>query len=382
MAIGVDSVTGRGMRGTPAPSPGVNLSVAVTLGRNDFELQAIFDVPAGESVAILGPNGAGKSTLLALVAGLLTPDSGTVEVGGRLLSRATPFLLTAPEKRRVGLMGQDPLLFPHLSALENIAFGPRSRGWSRVRARAGAREWLERMELAPLESRRPYELSGGQRQRVALARALAAEPEILLLDEPLGALDARTAPDIRQVLRTHLRDSGTTSLLVTHDVLDAAVLADRVLVLEGGRIVDDGPTGAVLTAPRSAFGATLAGLNVVDGIVQRTAASGDAAELRTENGLLLHGIAADDVRSADPAAAIFRPAAVSVYLVLPGGSPRNHWRTSVSTMEPGTSAVRLRTVAPAVAADVTPAAVAELGLFPGSPVYLSVKATELHIHRR
>lgn len=382
MAIGVDSVTGRGMRGTPAPSPGVNLSLAVTLGRNDFELQAIFDVPAGESVAILGPNGAGKSTLLALVAGLLTPDSGTVEVGGRLLSRATPFLLTAPEKRRVGLMGQDPLLFPHLSALENIAFGPRSRGWSRVRARAGAREWLERMELAPLESRRPYELSGGQRQRVALARALAAEPEILLLDEPLGALDARTAPDIRQVLRTHLRDSGTTSLLVTHDVLDAAVLADRVLVLEGGRIVDDGPTGAVLTAPRSAFGATLAGLNVVDGIVQRTAASGDAAELRTENGLLLHGIAADDVRSADPAAAIFRPAAVSVYLVLPGGSPRNHWRTSVSTMEPGTSAVRLRTVAPAVAADVTPAAAAELGLFPGSPVYLSVKATELHIHRR
>jgi len=370
------------MRGTPAPSPGVDLCVAVTLARNDFELQATFDVPAGESVAILGPNGAGKSTLLALVAGLLTPDSGTVEVGGRLLSRATPFLLTAPEKRRVGLMGQDPLLFPHLSALENIAFGPRSRGWSRVRATAGAREWLERMELAPLESRRPSKLSGGQRQRVALARALAAEPEILLLDEPLGALDARTAPDIRQVLRTHLRDSGTTSLLVTHDVLDAAVLADRVLVLEGGRIVDDGPTGAVLTAPRSAFGATLAGLNVVDGIVQRTAASGEAAELRTENGLLLHGIAADDVRSADPAAAIFRPAAVSVYLVLPGGSPRNHWRTNVSTMEPGTSAVRLRTVAPAVAADVTPAAVAELGLFPGSPVYLSVKATELHIHRR
>jgi molybdate transport system ATP-binding protein len=280
-------------------------------------------------------------------------------------------------------MGQDPLLFPHLSALENIAFGPRSQGRSRSHSRAAALEWLERMDLGPLASRRPAQLSGGQRQRVALARALAAEPELLLLDEPLGALDAETAPEIRQVLRRHLRDSGTTSLLVTHDVLDAAVLTDRVLVLERGEIVDDGPTAAVLAAPRSTFGAALAGVNLINGTAVTTTSAGSGAELSTQDGWLLSGIAADDLVSGAPAAAIFRPASVSVFLQLPGGSPRNHWPARIAVLEPGTAAVRLRTTGGrAVAADVTPAAVADLGLTQGLEVFLSVKATEVLIHRR
>lgn len=361
------------------------LSVAVSVQRQDFAVQAAFEVPAGETVAILGPNGAGKSTVLAMLAGLLTPDSGRVVLDGRLLTRSGegPLTTVPPERRRVGLMGQDPLLFPHLSALENVAFGPRSQGRSRGVSRALALRWLERMGLDGFGARRPAQLSGGQRQRVALARALAAEPALLLLDEPLGALDAQTVPEIRQVLRTHLRATGTTSLLVTHDVLDAAVLADRVIVLERGRIVDDGPTASVLSAPRSSYGATLAGLNVVAGTTNGRAAAGDQAELATSGGLLLQGIAADGLTPGDTGAAVFRPSAVSVFLSLPGGSPRNHWSARIAALEPGTAAIRLRTDGPAeVAVDLTPAAVAEMRLAPGTVVFLTVKATEVLIHQR
>ncbi len=361
------------------------LAVSVALARREFTVTADFTVQAGESVAVLGPNGAGKSTVLAMLAGLIAPDSGTISLDGRALTQigSARRFLVPPELRRVGLMGQDPLLFPHLSALENVAFGPRSQGRPRAAARLVAGEWLDRMGLAGLASRRPAELSGGQRQRVALARALAAEPEVLLLDEPLGALDAQTVPEIRQVLRTYLLETGTTSLMVTHDVLDAAVLADRVIVLERGQVVDDGPTAWVLTAPRSSFGATLAGLNLLGGVVTDATGKGEGAELTTPSGFRLTGIAAEDFTPAAAAAAVFRPSSVAVFMETPTGSPRNHWPVVIASMEPGTAAVRLRTSGvPEVAVDVTPAAVAEMGLAPGMSVYLSVKATEVLIHRR
>jgi molybdate transport system ATP-binding protein len=280
-------------------------------------------------------------------------------------------------------MSQDPLLFPHLSAVENVAFGPRSRGTGRAAARAAAVEQLARMGLDGLADRKPAQLSGGQRQRVALARALAADPELLLLDEPLGALDVQTAPEIRQLLRTWLAAAGTTTVLVTHDVLDAAVLAERVIVFERGAVVDDGPTTTVLTAPRSSFGATLAGLNLVTGTVSESASAGAGASLTTASGLVLTGIAADDLSAGTAGSAIFRPSAVSVFSDAPGGSPRNHWRTEIASLERGTSAVRLRTAsAPEIAVDVTPAAIAEMQLAPGVQVHLSVKATEVTVHAR
>ena len=361
------------------------LSVAVSVQREQFPVTAAFDVPAGETVAVLGPNGAGKSTLLAMLAGLLIPDAGRIVLAGRELTRSGGgrTLLVPPEQRRVGLMGQDPLLFPHLSAVDNVAFGPRSQGRSRSAARTAAVQWLERMGLAGLGSRRPAQLSGGQRQRVALARALAAEPLLLLLDEPLGALDAETVPEIRQVLRTHLRDTGTTSILVTHDVVDAAVLADRLIVLDRGKVVDEGTTSAVLATPKSSFGATLAGLNLIPGTVIDDAVSAGGAAVRTAAGLVLSGVAATPLHCGETAAAVFRPAAVSVFSTAPGGSPRNSWTATIASLEPGSAAVRLRTGGePAVAVDVTPAAVAELGLTPGARVVLSVKATEVVIHQR
>lgn len=358
---------------------------ALSLQRSQFTIRVAIQAEQGESIAVLGPNGSGKSSVLAMLAGLQPPDEGTVLLGTRTLTSVgvgRP-VLVPPEARRIGLMGQDPLLFPHLSALENVAFGLRSQGQPKATARLAAQDWLERVGLSAFGSRRPGQLSGGQRQRVALARALAAEPELLLLDEPLGALDAATVPEIRQVLRTHLKETGTTTLMVTHDVVDVAVLADRVLLLERGEVVDDGPTRTVLTAPRSAFGAALAGLNLVAGTIVDNAVAGTVVTVRTGTGLLLAGIADTPLVAGGPAAAVFRPAAVSVYRSAPGGSPRNHWNATVATVEPGTAAVRLRTGGePAVAADVTPAAVAELGLSPGMSVVLSVKATEVVIHQR
>ena len=361
-----------------------DLSVQVSLARHEFTVAAELEIPAGESVAVLGPNGAGKSTLLSLVAGLLAPDAGQIRLGGRLLTDVDDDrqVLVAPEHRRVGLMGQDPLLFPHLSALENVAFGPRSQGRGRSAARASAGSWLERMGLSAFASLRPAQLSGGQRQRVALARALAAEPHVLLLDEPLGALDAQTVPEIRQVLRTHLRDSGTTSLLVTHDVLDAAVLADRVIVLERGAVVDDGPTRTVLTAPRSSFGATLAGLNLVTGIVAESVPAARGASLTTTYGLVLTGIAAPTCRREMAAAASLPAVAVSVF----GGLARRQPAQSLAHRDRLARAGDRGGPAPDAGArrsrSTSHRPRRRAGLTPGTTVVLSVKATEVMIHQR
>jgi len=394
-------------------APG-RLDAAVTVRRKAFTLDVAVTVEPGEVLAVLGPNGAGKSTLLGALAGLLVPDEGLVRLGGRLLTGGGTFV--PPERRRVGLMGQDPLLFPHLTAVENIAFGPRSQGVSRVRARATAHEWLERLTLAEYGNRRPAQLSGGQRQRVALARALAAEPELLLLDEPLGALDAQTVPEVRQVLRTYLRASGTTTILVTHDVLDAAMLADRVLVLADGAVTDSGSTAAILAAPRSEFSAALAGLNLLTGTADATADEGAVVTVSAV-GASISGLTAERVGAGDAAAVVFPPSAVAVYPQAVAGSPRNSWPAVVTALEPGPSAIRVRLAlgtggstvpvtgavvdsvtgtavdsvtgpgaggeaGAAVSADLTPAAVAELDLSPGSRVFLAVKATEVRVYRR
>lgn len=344
-----------------------------------FTLDVRVDVEPGHVLAVVGPNGAGKSTLLAVLAGLLRPSAGTVHLAGRTLTHVEDggrvLAAVPPEHRGVGLLGQDPRLFPHLSALENVAFGPRAHGRPRTDARADAAAWLDAVGLPDLSARRPGELSGGQRQRVALARALAARPHALLLDEPVAALDATQAPLVRQLLREQVARTGTTTVLVTHDVLDAVVLADRVLVLDAGRAVHHGPTGAVLAAPRDPFTAALAGVNLVVG-------TGDGGGVRAPDGRVLRGT--EPVPDGVAAAAVFAPAAVSVHTEEPAhASPRNVWLTTVVALEPRGAAVGVRTSGrPEVVADVTAASVAELGLRPGTEVWLSVKATEVGVHLR
>src|ERR1700754_3360178 len=235
-----------------------------------------FEVAAGEVVALLGPNGAGKSTSLHVIAGLVRPDRGMVRVGQRVLTDTAAGVHVATHDRRVGLLLQDALLFPHLSVTGNVAFAPRS-------SRAAAAHWLAEVDAAELAERHPRQLSGGQAQRVALARALAADPDVLLLDEPLAGLDVTAATAMRKLLRTKLNRDGRSAVLITHDLLDVLTLADRVLILESGKVVETGSAASVLAAPRSRFGARFAGVNLVSGTAGRDGA------LNTEWGSAWHG---------------------------------------------------------------------------------------------
>ena len=333
-----------------------------------------FDVAAGETVALLGPNGAGKSTVLAVIAGLLRAQKGHVVLDGRPLTvqghedRREVWL--PPHARQVALLAQDPLLFPHLSALENVAFGPRSRGEGRGPSRETARRWLTHVGIDDLADRRPSQLSGGQAQRVAIARALAADPRLLLLDEPIAALDVAVAPAVRQTLRAVLR--GRSAVIVTHDVLDALLLADRVIVIDGGQVVEEGPSAKVLAQPRSAFAARIAGLNLIGG-------TWIAGGLVTADGTRIEGSSADPPpQQGDRAVAVFRPNAVSVFRHPPGGSPRNALEVTVTHLEPLGDRVRVH--AAELSADITPQAAADLDLAPGTTVLFTMKATEIAVY--
>jgi molybdate transport system ATP-binding protein len=326
----------------------------------------------GEKLALMGPNGAGKSSILAILAGLLRPDSGRAELDGSLLFDLGPgsaHTWRPAHARRIALMAQEPLLFPHLSALDNVAFGPRSGGERKRDARATGRDWLEEVDAVHLASRRPGQLSGGQAQRVAIARALAARPQLLLLDEPMAALDVDAAPTLRQVMRRVLTDRA--AVIVTHDVLDALVLAQRIAVVDGGRIVESGPTRDVLSRPRTAFTARIAGLNLVTG-------SAYEAGVRQEGGLVIEGLGASALPAGTPAIAVFSPGAVSIFRQRPHGSPRNVLSVTVTGLEPRGEQVRIR--ADELSADVTAPAVAELDLAPGAEVYFSIKASAVTVY--
>jgi molybdate transport system ATP-binding protein len=343
----------------------VSLDARIVVHRPDWTLDLALQVGDGEVVALLGPNGAGKTTALRVLAGLQPLDAGHVVVDGE------PVTGLPPARRGVGVVFQDHLLFPHLSALENVAFGPRARGVSAAAARETAREWLDRVGVGAHATARPRTLSGGQAQRVALARALAAEPRLLLLDEPLAALDARTRLAVRSDLRRHLASFGGAAVLVTHDPLDAMVLADRIVVVEDGAEVQAGTPAEVARRPRTEYVARLVGLNLLRGV-----AHGHRVEI-DGGGALVTGD-----RSQGPVYAAFRPTAVAVYPERPDGSPRNVWPGLVTAAEPHGDAVRLQVDADGlpVLADCTAGAVAELGLVPGAAVWLSVKASEIEVY--
>ena len=358
-----------------------DLAAEVRLERAEFTLNARFDVEPGEVLAILGPNGAGKSTILGVLSGLLRPEHARVRLGDRVLTDTETGVAVPTHLRRVGLLAQQALLFPHLSAAANVAFGPRCGGVDRREADRVARHWLDEVGVAELADRRPAQLSGGQAQRVALARALAGAPDLLLLDEPLSALDVNSAPAMRALLRRVVRGAGRTTVLVTHHVLDALVLADRVLVLTDGEVVEHGSTREVLTRPRSAFAARVAGLNLVPG-------TADGRGVRTADGVLVSGHGDEPLAEGTSAVAVFSPSAVGVFLEPPKGSPRTTVEVVLDAMEPHGDVVRLRAVPPpggagwvhGLAADVTAAAVADLGLVPGMRLYFTIKATEVAVH--
>ncbi|MQY02182.1 ABC transporter ATP-binding protein [Actinomadura macrotermitis] len=341
------------------------LDARVVVRRGAFDLDLALAAEPGEVVALLGPNGAGKSTALRALAGLVPMAGGHVRVDGADL-RPLP-----PERRGIGMVFQDYLLFPHLSALDNVAFGPRCQGERKAAARRRAAEWLARVGLAEHASSRPRALSGGQAQRVALARALAVEPRLLLLDEPLAALDAHTRLEIRAALGRHLAGFGGAAVLVTHDPLDAMVLADRIVVVERGRLVQQGPPAEVARRPRTDYVARLVGLNLYRG-------RADGHTVVLEEG---HRLDTVDSLQGEVFLA-FSPDAVALYRSRPDGSPRNLWQATIGAVERRGDRVRIRLDGPpfTAAADVTPGAVAELRLTEGSRVWAAVKATETRVY--
>ncbi|MEU4507224.1 ABC transporter permease [Streptomyces sp. NPDC024089] len=347
----------------PAPQERRSLHAEVT-GFDRLTLEAA----PGTTIAVVGPNGAGKTTLLRALLGL------TPRARARLRLGDTDVTELPPHRRQVAWVPQDGALFPHLSALTNTAYGLRAHGVPRAEARQEAQQWLDRLGVGHLAHRRPAQLSGGQAQRVALARALAARPWLLLLDEPLAALDQTTRAHVRHTLRTHLAGFGGVCLIVTHDPVEAVSLADRVLVLDEGRTLQDAPPAEVTRNPRSPWVARMLGRNAWPG----TAAPDGTLALAGGGRLVV----ADTLAEGAAALAIIAPEAVSVHRDRPGGSPRNVWPGTVRELTAVGS--RLRVViasaeAPDLVAEITPEAATELGLVEGTAVWTSVKATEVTV---
>ena len=349
----------------------MSLDARVQLGRGDFSLDLSLDAADGDTIGLLGPNGSGKSTTLRCLAGLDAPQTGRIDIAGVTVVDTTRGIDLPPEQRSVGFVFQDYLLFPHMSVLDNVAFGLRARGEARQSAERRAREWLDRLEIGDLASRKPGRLSGGQAQRVALARALVIEPDLLLLDEPLAALDAGTRASVRSLLRRHLADFHGAVVMVTHDPMDAMVLADRVVVLEDGHAVQAGTPGDVARRPESTYVAQLVGVNLLRGRAHDGVVTLDSGgEIRIAN-----------VAISGPVIVALRPEAISVHLQHPEGSARNVWQSRVSSLEARGDLVRLEVEGPpALTAVITPAAVADLGLHEGADVWLTAKATDLDVY--
>jgi molybdate transport system ATP-binding protein len=349
----------------------MTLAAAIRIRHGDFELDVDITVDDASTVAIVGPNGAGKTTLLRALAGLSAIDAGRIAVDDQVLDCPERNVFAPPERRPVSMVFQAPALFTHLRVIDNVAFGLRARGMARAPARAAARDWLARVDLADRADDRPRALSGGQAQRVALARALAIEPRLLLLDEPLAALDATTRVDMRRELRRHLATFDGVRVLVTHDAVDAAVLADEVVVLDRGRVTQRGAPNEITARPRTPWVADLVGTNLYRGRAH-------GATLTIDGGGTLE--AATTIADG-PAFAVVHPRVVALHPERPDGTPRNVWRGRARAIEPVGDRVRVQiTGPPDIVAEITPAAVTSLDLAPGSDVWVAVKATEIDLY--
>jgi molybdate transport system ATP-binding protein len=349
----------------------MSLSARVVVRRGSLDLDVAVDVADGEVLAVLGPNGAGKSTLLRVLAGLLPPDGGSVVLDGDKTWDGGDRHVPA-HRRALGMVFQDHLLFPHLSVTDNVGFGLRTRGVGKAESRTTAQAWLGRVGLDGLGDRRPGQLSGGQAQRAALARALVGEPRVLLLDEPLSALDARTRLTVRAELRRHLAEFAGSTVLVTHDPVDAMALADRVVVVEDGRVVQEGAPAEVSRHPRTDYVARLVGLSLLPG-------TGAGTAVRLDGG----GTVAVAEEAEGPVFAAIRPESVALYLARPEGSPRNVWAVTLVGATPHGATVRCELAGEVpLIADVTETAFTELGLVPGAEVWATVKASEVAVYAR
>jgi molybdate transport system ATP-binding protein len=350
----------------------MSLEAAVGLQRGTLDLDVELSVGSSGVVVLLGPNAAGKTTLLRALAGLVPLERGRVSLDGVVLEDSAAGLRVPTEKRPVGVVFQDYLLFPHMTALENVAFGLRSRGASRTAARERALALLDTMGLVDMAAAKPRALSGGQAQRVALARALATDPRLLLLDEPLSAMDAGARAELRRGLSRHLAEYEGTCLVITHDPIEAMTLGDQLVVLEAGRVVQAGSPEELSSHPRSRYVADMLGLNLYRG-------RSEGGTVTLPSGRRL--VAADPMPDAADVFAVIPPRAVALHRVLPEGSPRNVWKGVVEDLDIVGNHVRAHVSGDLpIIAEVTPGAVASMHLDDGGPVYVAVKAVEVEVY--
>ena len=378
---------------------GQDLQVAFELADRDVVVD--LEVEAGRTTALIGPNGSGKSTVCSVVAGLLDAENGQVVLGGRVLDGPGGFVRAG--RRRVALLSQEPGVFTHMSVLGNVVFALRCQGVGRREATRRARAELAAVGADHLASRSGGALSGGQAARVALARALATDPRLLVLDEPMAALDVTARQEMRRLVARRCAEEGLTLLLVTHDVLDLTALAEDVVVLDRGRVVEQGPTARVLSAPRSDFVARLTGTAVLTGVVDGDA---EAPGLRLPSGQVVHGRPQEDApdgwvgeqRHRDkrdevhealhpgaPGIALVPPDAVALYRQAPHGSPRNVLTGRVTGLERSGALVSVRLEleeGQRLSAAVTAGAVAELGITEGREICCVIKAVQVRILAR
>ncbi len=342
------------------------LRVRFTHPLRSFEASADLTVEPGETLALVGPSGAGKTTVLRVAAGLLRPRHGLVTLDEKILLDTDRGIDVAPEHRRVGYLFQEYALFPHLDVARNVRFGARNR--------AGVDDLLERFRISGLARARVGELSGGERQRVALARALAREPALLLLDEPLSALDTHTRAAVRAELRAHLEGLGLPVVVVTHDFEDAATLAHRVGVISDGRILQLGRATDLVAAPSDSFVASFTGATLLPG-----------QAIETQNGLTRVALEGGVVvwstdHAAGPVNVAVYPWDISVGLGEPADSRTNHVQSAVLSLAPMGNRVRVR-VGPVVA-EITAASAERLSLRTGMIVTASFKATAARLFER
>ena len=351
----------------------MGLRADLTITRGSFDVRAVLEANDGETLALLGPNGAGKTTVVEALAGFVEPtEDATIALDGERIDQLPP------ERRRVGVCFQDDLLFPHLTVLENVAFGLRARGTAKAAARTRAGELLQRFAPVVRPGAKPRELSGGERRRVSLARALATDPRLLLLDEPLAGVDVTARGQIRSLLREVADGFDGVVVLVAHDPLDALTLADRVAIMEAGRITQEGTPDQIRSAPRSSYAADLVGVNLFTGELDPL--EDGAATLLTAVGTIT--VAPEHVPAPGAAAfATLRPADVSLHLERPEGSARNVFEGTVDevSIDADRARVRLDTQPPLIA-EVTAGSVTRLGLAPGTDVWASFKAVEVSLH--